>query len=49
MDKWELFAKAAEEGLTLRAIRAKLLIEGYDLSDYDDVYLICKMIEIHRK
>lgn len=46
---WATFKALVLAGLTLRAIRDKIEEAGYDLSEYEDTPLICKMIEIHRE
>jgi len=46
---WSLFNALVREGLTLRAIQDKVKKAGYDLSEYDDASLICKMRDIPRE
>ena len=43
---WDLFAKLVRLGFTVTRIRQEMSLKGYDLSEYEDVYLIRRMLKV---
>jgi len=43
---WNLFDDFVRLGYTVTRIREEMLDKGYDLSIYDDVYLIRRMLQV---
>ena len=43
---WILFANLVRLEYTVTRIRAEMALKGYDLSEYEDVYLIRRMLEV---
>ncbi len=43
---WQLFEDLVAKKFTVRRIREEMSVAGYDLSAYDDPYLIRRMLEV---
>lgn len=43
---WKLFEVLVVKKFTVRRIREEMSVAGYDLSAYDDPYLIRRMLEV---
>ncbi len=43
---WTLFDDLVRLGYTVRRIREELFLKGYDLAEYEDAYLIRKMLKV---
>jgi len=43
---WTLFNDFVRLGYTVRRIREEMSLKGYDLSEYEDAYLIRRMIQV---
>jgi len=43
---WELFEDLVLKNYTIRRIREEMSLAGYDLSAYDDPYLIRRMLSV---
>lgn len=43
---WTLFEDFVRLGYTVRRIREEMFLKGYDLSEYEDVYLIRRMLKV---
>ena len=43
---WELFETFVRLRYTVRRIRREMSLKGYDLSEYEDIYLIRKMLQV---
>ena len=43
---WILFEDLVRLGYTVRRIREEMALQNYDLSEYQDAYLIRKMLQV---